>query len=161
MSKSKIYAGLTDRRHYTLNIDSNLLKNPYIRNFVDGLSSGINFINNIDPYNQVEREQMSSWRKKLDGFLYAHSGLDYSDFSKLSKPQEFNSNDFRHISKDALKKRLFEYRTQLYLNALSGCEERGLDIKLVIEEIKKIKIPPIKKELKEPTFEALSKVIIR
>jgi|TARA_Y100000310_G_scaffold207340_1_gene207845 hypothetical protein len=106
----------------------------------------------VDPY---EKEPLKELTAKVNSFLQKHASIDYQEFVRRANPYEFDENDYGAMPKKALRRRLFDHRAYLYLSALADSEEEGADIGQLLEQISSRKIPFIKKEEKEPTFQAI------
>lgn len=106
----------------------------------------------VDPY---EKEPLKGLTDKVNGFLQRHAGIDYQEFVRRANPYEFVEDDYANMPKKALKRRLFDHRAYLYLSALADSEDEGADIGQLLQQISSRKIPFIKKEEKEPTFQAI------
>jgi hypothetical protein len=106
----------------------------------------------VDPY---EKEPLKELTTKVNSFLQKHAGIDYQEFVRRANPYEFDENDYGAMPKKALKRRLFDHRAYLYLSALADSESEGADIGQLLEQISSHKIPFIKKEEREPTFQAI------
>ena len=102
-----------------------------------------------------EREQFDKLTAKVNGFLQKHAGIDYQEFVRRANPYEFDENDYGAMPKKALRRRLFDHRAYLYLSALADSETEGADIGQLLDQISSRKIPFIKKEEREPTFQAI------
>ena len=106
----------------------------------------------VDPY---EKEPLMELTAKVNGFLQKHAGIDYQEFVRRANPYEFDENDYGAMPKKALRRRLFDHRAYLYLSALADSETEGADIRQLLDQISSRKIPFIKKEEREPTFQAI------
>ncbi len=106
----------------------------------------------VDPY---EKKPLKALTDKVNDFLQRHAGLNYEEFVRRADPYSFNENDYSIMPKKALKRRLFDYRACLYLCALDDCEMEGANIELLLQRISKERIPFLKKEQDEPTFNAI------
>ena len=106
----------------------------------------------VDPY---EKEPLMELTAKVNGFLQKHAGIDYQEFVRRANPYEFDENDYGAMPKKALRRRLFDHRAYLYLSALADSETEGADIGQLLDQISSRKIPFIKKEEREPTFQAI------
>ena len=106
----------------------------------------------VDPY---EKKPLRALTDKVNGFLQRHAGLNYEEFVRRVNPYNFNGSDYSIMPKKALKRRLFDHRAYLYLCALDDCEREGANIELLLQRISEERIPFLKKEQNEPTFNAI------
>ncbi len=106
-----------------------------------------------------DRTRFDDLTAKVNGFLQKHAGIDYQEFVRKANPYEFDENDYGAMPKKALRRRLFDHRAYLYLSALADSESEGADIGQLLEQIRSHKIPFIKKEEREPTFQAIYNIL--
>lgn len=106
----------------------------------------------VDPY---EKEPLKELTAKVNGFLQKHADIDYQEFVRRANPYEFDEDDYSSSPKKALNRRLFDHRAYLYLSALADSESEGANLEQLLEQIRSNKIPFIKKQEREPTFEAI------
>lgn len=109
-------------------------------------------LHRVDPY---EKEPLKTLTDKVNSFLQRHTGLSYEEFVRRANPYDFDKNDYSIMPKKALKRRLFDHRAYLYLCALDDCEREGANIELLLQRISEERIPFLKKEPDEPTFDAI------
>ena len=109
-------------------------------------------LHRVDPY---EKKPLKALTDKVNRFLQRHAGLNYEEFVRRVNPCDFNENDYSLMPKKALKRRLFDHRAYLYLCALDDCEREGANIELLLQRISEERIPFLKKEQNEPTFNAI------
>ncbi len=108
-----------------------------------------------------DRIAFNTLSEKVNSFLQRHAGLDYEEFVIRANPYGFDNEDYSVLPKNALKRRLFDHRAYLYLSALEDCEKEGADIEDLLEQISNGRIPFIKKEKDEPTFNSIRDVLKR
>ena len=124
--------------------------------YISFLGEALSSYENIDPRS---KEQLESYMNRIDRFLEKYAGITYSEFVNQADPQDIRGNDFNLIDNPRLKRRLFEFRAKLYLTALDSWDQKGLNLENILEKIKSAKIPYIKKEETEPTFERILEIL--
>ena len=111
----------------------------------------------IDETTRKDREGFYRIGKKVSDFLQKHMGMNYKEFVEEANPYGFEEVEFSNTEK-SIKRRLFDYKAYLYLSALEECEKEGIDINLLIKKIGREKIPYLKPDKNEPTFNRIVKI---
>ena len=96
---------------------------------------------------------------KVNSVLAKYAGMNFKEFAKEANPWEFNEGGYATMPNKPLRYRLFEYRSQFHLAAIYDCEQMGIDIGKLLIEVRAHEIPFIKNTVKEPTFEAILRVM--
>ena len=143
----------------------------HYRNFLEKSKSGIPSFDTymlclsraMQDYDLIDPHAIDALKPltdKADAFLKRHAGISYQDFLRQSRPEDFVGNDYGKLPpRRNLRRRLFRHRTMLYLAALEDYEKLRHDVGEVLTEIRKRKIPYLKKELNEPTLEEILNVL--
>jgi|TARA_B100000315_G_C14474957_1_gene540168 hypothetical protein len=130
---------------------------PSFDAYVESLSREMQAYDGADPY---KKNSLNEITDKADAFLRRHTGINYEDFLRQSKPETFTENDYGNLpERKNLRRRLFEHRARLYLSSLEDFEQRGYNVGEVLPEIQESTIPYLKKERDEPTFREIMKVL--
>ena len=148
-----------ERKHsYEVFKEQTKTGNPSFDAYIDVLVGVMHEYGAINPYQG--KSCLTSFITKADAFLQRHASLTYETFLKQAKPEEFTTDDYGILpDKKRLKIRAFEHRTLLHLCALEECEQQGLNLEEILQQIRTHNIPSLKHEPEEPSFNEILKVL--
>ena len=80
----------------------------------------------VDPYRG--ENALSPLHESADAFLHRRCGSSLKEMKSSIKPEEIEDGDYAIFPKKSLRRRLFDYRGDLFVAALSDCDEEGLNV---------------------------------
>jgi len=112
--------------------------------------------------NNQAQQMVPGLGERIDAFMKRYAGMSYNQFVDRAKPENIEEGSFGLFKRKSIKRALFESRSRLYLESLCDFEDMGGNIPNILEEIRFIYIPLVKKNKgTEPTFEALYRFLKR
>ncbi len=95
-------------------------------------------------FKEIQKCNLDLYKSKANAFLKKNVGISYEDFLRQAKPEEITEMMYGKINPQD-RKDLFARKTSLYLSALYDVEEKGYDVKEVLDELEEMKILELKK----------------
>lgn len=126
---------------------------PSLEFLLGAMAEAMGFDRSFDVYTPHPTKALDD---KIDAFLRNHTGIDYRSFAQQINARAIEQNDYGSLP-SRFRRKLFNFRATVYLAALASAEERGYALPLLLEELAKAKVIPLKKEIEEPTFSFIKK----
>lgn len=79
----------------------------------------------VDPYT---KDRLLPLNEHIERFLIKNCGHTFEQIKSAIAPEHIFEGDYQALPKRSLRRRLFDYRGQLFLAALSDCDQEGLDV---------------------------------
>ncbi|MEK6950242.1 MAG: hypothetical protein AABX13_00775 [Nanoarchaeota archaeon] len=128
------------------------IENKTVESFFNYMAEAKTFFDTVNPYSP---QPLKPYLDKADSFLRRHAGISYEELLRQVNPATLEGGYYDLLTKDSLKRKLFNYRARVYLAALQRCEEEGLNLEEIITTVRTVRLPLIKKEEKEAAFEII------
>lgn len=92
------------------------------------------FHGDIDPY--LGKHALAPLHKNADDFLSKRCGSSLKEMKSSIKPENIEDGDYAVFPKRGLRRRLFDYRGDLFVAALSDCDREGIKVLQLAEVIR-------------------------